>query len=245
MDGAATFGTVDGSTFVGKRTISAGTHTVYAVFENDDYSAVQSESVTVNLTKAAKPGLTLTKPDVNAGGVGEVTIESDYNNFAYYRSGETTEKTVEGKVITGLRGSDDSHVSAEYYVYAVAHRVGGEADYNFVTASDKAKIIVTNTTLDESKTTETKITDVSLNSDGTAVLVTVSVTDENGAAAAAADGTVSFNGETETLENGEAVFELSSLGENTFTASFGGNEQYKSSESEAVNPLLDNSCFLR
>ena len=94
------------------------------------------------MSKAEKPELSQTA-DVNSQRQGTITIESPYSVFKYYRQG-TTETETEDKVITDLLGSSDPTVSSDYYVYVAPQKIEGEADYNFVTASDKASIKVEN-----------------------------------------------------------------------------------------------------
>ena len=204
IDGNAARGNISGSQFVGNAAVSQGTHTVYAAFGNDEYVDTKSSEITVNLTKAQKPELSQT-PDTNASGKGTITITSPYSKFVYYRQG-SPETTTEEKVITGLYGSDDSHVSALYYVYVPAQPFNGEADYSFLIPSDKATITVENNTEEATepvtaettepvqptepatepvkKATTTEITDIyqreSNNAEGKVLIVKVKVTDEDG-----------------------------------------------------------------
>lgn len=156
IDGAATRGSIVGDTFVGTAALSQGTHTIYASFNDDEYIEAKSNEITVNLTKAAKPELSQT-PDTNAGGTGTITITSPYSKFVYYRQGDS-ETVTENKVIEGVRGSNDSHVSALYYVYVPKQAVDGEADYNFLLPSDKATITVENIEVEETTEPETEET---------------------------------------------------------------------------------------
>ncbi|MBR1731996.1 MAG: Ig-like domain-containing protein, partial [Ruminococcus sp.] len=207
VDGTALRGNINGSEFVGTSPVSQGTHSVYAVFSNDEYVESKSKEITVNLTRAEKPELSQT-PDINASGKGTITITSPYSKFVYYRQG-SLETVTENKLIEDLYGSDDSHVSALYYVYVPAQAVEGDADYNFLLPSDKATITVENNTEEESepatdeateatepsqpsepvtepakKTTKTEITDIyqreTNNVEGKTLIVKVKVTDEDG-----------------------------------------------------------------
>lgn len=153
IDGNVTRGNIDGNTFVGTAALSQGTHTVYASFSGDDYIEAKSSEITVNLTRAVKPELSQT-PDTNASGKGTITITSPYSKFVYYRQGDS-ETVTEDKVITGLYGSNDSHVSALYYVYVPKQTIKGEADYNFLLPSDKATITVENIEAEETTEEET------------------------------------------------------------------------------------------
>lgn len=204
IDGNAARGNISGSEFVGNSAVSQGTHTVYATFASDEYVDAASGSITVNLTKAQKPELSQT-PDINTSGKGTITITSPYSKFVYYRQG-SPETVTENKVIEGLYGSDDSHVSALYYVYVPAQATEGESDYNFLIPSDKTTITVENKTEEETepstsepteptqpsdpepepskKATTTQITDIhqkeTNNAEGKVIIVKVKVTDEDG-----------------------------------------------------------------
>lgn len=153
IDGNKTRGSVtannDGTiTFNGTSSIKTGNHTAYAEFENETYATSKSDSVTINLSKASKPELEQ-YADINSSKQGKIIITSYYKKFNYYRQGEN-EATTEEKIIAGLLGSSEASVSSDYYVYAVPQAVEGDADYNFVTASDKATIKVENIDLSES-----------------------------------------------------------------------------------------------
>ena len=111
---------------------------------NDNYLGSISTHVTFTVTKAAKPELTAT-PAHNAGSDGTITVTSDYEDLVWYAQGSSTEAAVpEDGTITGLVGNYDSYNSGTYYVYVVPQAVEGSAQYNFVSASDKASIKVEN-----------------------------------------------------------------------------------------------------
>lgn len=152
VDGSSIRGTVVDNhdstfTFAGNASIRAGEHTVYAAYSADGYAVARSETKTVSIQKAEKPELSQT-PDTNSSYEGTITIESPYSLFAYYRQGTSSEIKTTEKHITGLLGSSEASVSSDYFVYVLPQSVEGSADYNFVTASDKASIKVENNIVD-------------------------------------------------------------------------------------------------